>query len=241
MKKKTHKGVLILVISLILAGALFVGFVLLRLFGIPIGVFGYQEGDFYYKTLSTPIMLGIKSNTDTFPVDDVTVKLYYGVYPRGYEPPAASYTHRGDTDIIFGIYTCEYEERENVYASLIFDDYKNIENNIFIKDASKEEVFGGEYWRNMNYWGVSYNHNEDFTIPAEMFTEDYGRFIVKILAFNTNPEYTGYRTGALGYIKVYYQKTDDDTVKLISSSAYYRLKRAQNKTLVETGSGYEAK
>lgn len=197
------------------------GILLIKLVGLPRFVQGYEAGNFSYTLTPNTTMLGIKSNENTFDINNVTVKLHYSVYPLDYSNPEGLYHHEGDTGIIFGIYVCAEEYEESIYSPMLFDDYKNIENHIFIKDATSEEVFDGEYWHNMEYSGITYNHAENFTIPSEIFTEEKGELCIKIIPFNTNENYEGYQTCIPGVITVYYQKTDANTVQLLTSKEYY--------------------
>ena len=60
------------------------------------------------------------------------------------------------------------------------EDYKNVVNHIFLQELSYEQAFTDEYGYKMNYFGIDYNHHESITIPAEVFSKESGKFIIKI-------------------------------------------------------------
>lgn len=221
MKKKLIVGAVVFFIILLLIPIIFFGILLIKFVGLPRFVQGYEAGNFSYTLTPNSTMLGIRSSEDTFSIDEVVVELHYSVYPYDYSNPEGLYHHESDTGLLFGIYVCAEEYEESIFSSMLFDDYKNIENHIFMKGATSEEVFGGEYWHKMEYSGITYNHHEDFTIPSEIFIKEKGKLCIKIIPFNTNENYIGYKTCRPNVITLYYQKLNANTIQLLTFKEYY--------------------
>lgn len=151
----------------------------------------FKSGYFGYTFTPEPIMMGAKSNTDIFTKDNVSFELYYGVYDiedtEEYNTDPKD-THRrpflGDVKIFFALYICDAEFALDVSNDMEFNDYKNIENYYFLKEISEEEAFSEEYGFNMGILrGITYNHHETISIPAEIFTEEKGSFAIRLVAF----------------------------------------------------------
>lgn len=228
MKKKLMIGITTFILLLVFASLILRCAVFVRLFGLPRFKLGYEDGNFDYVFFKgmvlSDIKMGITSLKTSFPIDDVTVKFHYGVLSADQaeqdDSPESYYLrYEDETDVIFGIYVST--ENRLYSTDYLYEDYRNIEDHIFVKEASSKEVFDGEYWHNETYFGVSYNHKEDFTIPAEIFTEDIGEFYIRIIPFTTSTNHTEYKAQSPHSISISYKKIDDDTIKLISSMEYY--------------------
>ena len=181
---------------------------------------GFEKG-FDYTFTPTRIMFGAKSDTDTFPKNDVTFDLYYGVHDvkddKKYgTDPKTFYQKEGDETVFFGLYICDAEHSLDVMNDMEISDYKMIENHYFVKEISEEEAFSDEYGFTMSYWkGITYNHSETITIPTEFFEEETGSFAIKLIAFHepTN-EGDHYYTSTACHIEFDYQGVDENTIKI---------------------------
>ena len=113
------------------------------------------EKGFGYTFTPRQIMFGIRSDTETFAIDDVTFDLYFGTYDIDYceeykVDPRYLYALRDyiDERLIFALYISDPEEdvfRENT-------DYKTIDNYYFVREISEEEALSEEYGFTMSYW-----------------------------------------------------------------------------------------
>lgn len=180
------------------------------------------EKGFDYTFTPNSIMFGVKSDTDTFSINDVTFDLYYGVHDIGYAKkyntdPKSGYRKEGYETIIFGLYICEADCSLDVVNDMEISDYKTIDNHYFVKDIFEEEAFSDEYGFTMSYWkGITYNHSEKITIPPEIFANEAGSFVVKLIAFH-EPMNDGdnYYTSTVRGIELDYQIVDEDTIKIV--------------------------
>ena len=180
------------------------------------------EKGFDYTFTPNSIMFGAKSNTDTFSKNDVTFDLYYGVYDIGYAEkyntdPKSGYRKEGYETIFFGLYICEADYSLDVVNDMEISDYKTIDNHYFVKEISEEEAFSDEYGFTMSYWkGITYNHSEKITIPSELFANETGSFVVKLIAFHEPmSEGENYYTSMARYIEFDYQVVDENTIKFV--------------------------
>lgn len=178
----------------------------------------FEIGHFDYTFTPDSIMMGAKSKTDTFAKDAVSVELYYGVHNIGYDErygtdPKSRYTLSAfpDEKILFALYVCDTEFSLDVVNSMNFEDYKNIDNYYFVKEIFEDEAFSEEYGFNMTYLqGVTYNHHETITIPAELLNKEKGSFSIKILAFQGPLSDSGiYHTTNGSHIELDYEIVDD--------------------------------
>ncbi len=179
------------------------------------------EKGFDYTLTPNEIMFGAKSGTNTFSKNDVTFDLYYGVHDIGYDKkynndPKIHYQKNGNETIFFALYICDADHSLDIMNDMEVSDYKMIDNHYFVKEISEKEAFSGEYGFTMSYWkGITYNHSETITIPAEFFSDEKGRFAVKIIAFH-EPMDKGdnYYTSTTNHIVFRYEAVDDDTIKI---------------------------
>lgn len=182
---------------------------------------GFEKG-FDYTFTPSDIMFGAKSDTDTFPKNDVTFDLYYGVHDIGHDEkyntdPKIGYQKEGDETVFFGLYICEKKHSLDVMNDMEISDYKMIEDHYFVKEISEEEAFSEEYGLNMSYWkGIIYNHSEKITIPTEFFEEETGSFAIKLIAFHEpRNEGDNYYTSKAYHIEFDYQVVDKNTIRII--------------------------
>ena len=180
------------------------------------------EKGFGYTFTPDIIMLGARSDTDTFSKDNVAFDLYYGVHDIGYDEkynthPETHYRKDGYEKIFFGLYICDAEHSLDVVNDMEVDNYKMIDDHYFVKEISEEEAFSEEYGFTMSYWkGISYNHSEEITVPREIFSAKTGSFAIKLIAFHlpTN-EGDNYHTSTASHIEFDYKVIDVNTVKII--------------------------
>ena len=194
-----------------------------------------EEG-FLYSFELWPIMMGMRSKTDTFPEDDVTFELHYSFYEFDDNPPYAPYAlevwdesqnygyYLDDEQIIFCLYIYNIQDKNEQdkdfgYLSEV-SDYKALEHYTFIKEISHEEAFTGEYSYTNSFWtGMQYNHSEMITIPPEVLTAETdgkGTFFIKIIAFQTIPKAEGnsYRFTYSGVMQFDYDMINEQTIRI---------------------------
>ena len=102
------KYIRITVIAMLCAMALIVTDIILKYQHLEKKSHEISEG-FSYTYTPERIMMGMKSKTDTFKVDDVTLDIYYGMYEEGDENPKSHYVREMSENVIFVIYICEYD------------------------------------------------------------------------------------------------------------------------------------
>lgn len=176
----------------------------------------FESGNFRYVWNSDPIMLGIKSDTDTFSKDNVTFDLYFGVHDIGYDKkynnnPKGSYKGQLEEPVLFAIYICPYEYYMDLVYGMEIVDYKTVENHLFVKEISEDDAFSGEYGYTMEHWkGITYNHCEKISIPSHLFDKDKGELVIKIIAFRIYEREEYYLAGNYQCVYFDYELSDDD-------------------------------
>lgn len=179
------------------------------------------EKGFGYTWTPKSIMFGIRADTDTFSKNDVSFNLYYGVHDIGHDSkydsdPKKSYQKEGNETIFFGLYICDKEHSFDIVNDSEITDYKMIENYYFVKDLSEEDAFSEEYGFSVSYWtGITYNHSEKFIVPTEIFANETGSFVIKLIAFReTTNEGRKYYVSTAGDFEITYHLVDENTIKL---------------------------
>ncbi|MBE6944246.1 MAG: hypothetical protein E7453_08360 [Ruminococcaceae bacterium] len=181
------------------------------------------EKGFDYTFNPKEIMLGAISDTDLFDKHNVNFDLCYGTHDIGYCEkyginPRALYakTHLQGADLFFGLYICDAEYEYDIANDMEFSEYKAIDNHYFVKEISEKEAFSEEYGLTMSRWkGITYNHSEKVTIPAETFKAERGRFVIKLVAFHKPiSEGDSYYTSSVGILELNYQIVDENTVRI---------------------------
>ena len=68
----------------------------------------------------------------------------------------------------------------------------------------------------MSYFkGIEYNHMEEICIPDQFLNEESGSFVIKLVAFREPlVEGESYSVASMNFIKVSYQRIDDDRIKI---------------------------
>ena len=149
-----------------------------------------MKGDQVPIARSGNTLLMLKSDKDTFSIDDVTMDLSYGFY----DIDELEGRYNGD---IFHFYPklegykkpffCMYVWEEDGYArfSGITEpgtDYKQIENRYFIKEFSFESVWKREYGYGIGFFNsITFKHKEKFTFPKEVFSKERGEIVMAIV------------------------------------------------------------
>lgn len=162
---------------------------------------------------------GVKSDTNTFAKDDVTFDLYYGLYDIDKKENIVhecihQYAGRDDDDFFFAIYVSV--DTDALYIFLELEDYKNIENAYLIKEISCEEAISQNYGYKINKLsGLKYFHNEQITIPSEIFKSQMYPFYIAILLINTKKDQSVSPVVVDGYfLNLHYQMLDVNTVQI---------------------------
>ena len=189
------------------------------------------EKGFGYTFTPNSAMLAVRSDTDIFPINDVTLDLYYGTYDIDYcekynADPEHFYgvTTFQDAPILFGLYICDASFYTHLLKTKEFSDFRAIDNFVFVRELSSEEAFSKEYGFTMSYWkdvfsgqGITYNHCEKITIPAELFTGDCGTLHIQLVSFHAPTKPDGsYYASHLGDIALEYQVIDKNTIRITS-------------------------
>ena len=177
---------------------------------------GYKAGCFKSRYMYSEAVFGLKADKDVFPINDVTMDLYYGLYDKDNEPHGSTYRHSEGEEFFFAIYVCDAKEELSIYYPMDFNDYQEIENHIYMKTISYEDAFSEEYGYHIDRKGIHYNHQETFTFPAEVFTENKGKVMIKICSFNPSEEDKTFGTASPpSKLELRYEMVDDETVRII--------------------------
>ncbi len=180
------------------------------------------EKGFGYTFTPDEIMMGARSNTDSFAKNSVTFEIGYGMHDMDYDDkygtdPRANYLKDNYKDILFGLYICNIDHTVDVINDMEVSNYKRIDNHYFVKEISEEEAFSEEYGFTMSYGkGMTYNHIEEITIPTDFFVGERGGFVIKIISFLVPlTEEDPYYISVARYIEFEYETLDDNTIKII--------------------------
>ena len=147
----------------------------------------FEGGFFNYRLETYSIMLGARSDTDTFSKDDVRFELYYGLYNADhFDQERLDHWAKGESDVtFFAMYICDESEAPATANGLRFSDYKTIENHYFVKEISAAEGYTSEYGFTVHWAkGITYRHHETIVIPSDVFTKEKGTFLIKITPFH---------------------------------------------------------
>ena len=162
------------------------------------------------------IRIGVKSETNTFSIDNVTFDLYYGFYDvnESIDDEKRRYGELVYQKMFFAIYIHDsYAKVHRAYNA----DYKSIEEYYFVKEISEEEAFSKEYgYIDGGRWkGTEYNHKEMFTIPKEFFKENAGRVEIEVLCFyQISDTEKPFVTSKNRHMKLSYKKLNENTVEI---------------------------
>ena len=174
----------------------------------------YEKGTFSARFEIPVILMGVKSQTKIFSIDDVTLDLYYAFYDNAVSDPDGSYGHYTISGFVFGLYICDKDFIFVPEQGEEIDDFKNIENQYFVKEITQEEFYNGYgYSYNKVSGKVTYDHKEKITIPKEFFDKESGTVLIKIYHYRIS--YEGkYKRYYMEAKELDYEKLDENTIKL---------------------------
>ena len=178
----------------------------------------YENGTFDYQYwIKNCIMMGVRSNTNLFPINDVKLDFYCGIYNinNGAEEEKSNYYALDRENPFFVIYISEQKvDKFKTHTSV--DDYKNDEDYYLVREISEKEAFSNEYgYRMTHLFGMQYNHKEKILIPSRFFTKQKGYFCINVVTF-LQPTSTeqNYLVTEVNNIQLYYEKIDSQIIKL---------------------------
>ena len=182
----------------------------------------YEYGSFSWTARYDYIMMGIKADTNTFPMDSVCFDLYFGLFPTEEKNPKAAYAkshiENGDGDIFFAIYL--YAGHKEADSEKAYDDYRQLEGYHFLREISEEDAFSEEYSFSMEWLaGITYQHNEPIHIPSDTFsqgmmTEEKGQFKIVIISWQPLKESGTYYYASSKTLNVLYSVLGNNEIRL---------------------------
>lgn len=212
---KNYRIIIMIIFGLIIVGSI-ISVLYKRILATHTTNQEFQAGDFTYQNRGTSMKQGVKSDTDTFAIDGVALELFYGFYESDASNYDGAYMGTGTNTVLFAVYVCDSEEALTIYCPMEFDDYRLVDNHIFIREIPYEEAFSGDYGYSMDKKGITYKHHEQITIPSDVFTEEKGEFEIQICSFKRLDDVTGYVTATgPSSIKLRYEKVDAETVRIL--------------------------
>ncbi len=162
---------------------------------LPFLLTSCAKGEPFYKESSRDgpsICAAVKSNTNIFDLDDVTLSWHYG----------QSY-HIGETPT-----NINYREPMNLYFS-------SNSKSIFIKQTeellSSEKYMCDDFYLDAHHHGMGYW--EELTVPKEIFDKEHGSFTFSVRCVTTEEKTQPYYC----FLTLYYEKIGNDKVRLSAS------------------------
>ncbi|MBR6697522.1 MAG: hypothetical protein IKL73_04515 [Lachnospiraceae bacterium] len=180
------------------------------------------KGGFGYDLTPEAIMMGVKSNKNTFKVDDVNVELYYSLYENDEEGERRKYSYIQELQdqVVFGMYMSNINNSYDVLDLIDIyecEDYTKLSKETFIKEITEEEAFDTEYSYGYSHVfdRMLYKHHETINIPKEFFKKEEGFIVIRLVSFITpNERSDKYLAMKYAYIILNYEYIDENTVKL---------------------------
>jgi hypothetical protein len=116
---------------------------------------------------SSPYFAAYRSDKTEFAIDDVTLTFYFGRIDAHF-----GYGNGEETEISIKMFflTGERNDLKYTYIKKI-DDFYREEYNCYMNRINKKTL------------RIIYNHSEDITVPAELFTEERGRLDLGIVEY----------------------------------------------------------
>ena len=174
---------------------------------------------FGYTLASDLITLGVRSDTDTFSIDNVSFDLYYGFFnlDSALRHEKGGYLRSDWENVFFVLYISEDDVINTFRTHATIDEYRGIKDYYIAREIGEEDAFSEEYGYTISrIHGIQYNHKERFTVPSNYFSKQSGKFTVSIVALlYQNEEKQQFMTAEVGYIELNYKKTDESNVRLI--------------------------
>ncbi len=215
----------------------------------------YQEEGYYYprehkyylgqrsKSNWEIMEIFAVSDTNVFPVDNITFDLIYGTHAskymgvretnRIYDADCYTYyyenpDHSLQGEYCFALYLVDGEDSKNFQnEDARIGEIDCIENYQLFKKISEEQAFSEEYgyvvYGHFRIVATKYfKHIENFTVPAEYVKDKQGSFIINIIAYwkDYNKDY--YIVDEDRVIVFEYEKIDENTVKIEFSESNTR-------------------
>ncbi len=206
------KYIRITVIAMLCAMALIATDIILKYQHLERKSHEISEG-FSYTYTPERIMMGMKSKTDTFKVDDVTFDIYYGMYEEGDENPKSYYIHEEET-VFFLLYLYAEDKNSDITDGILYKNYRNTDKIQLVKEIAYEEAFLGDYTYKMSKKnGIEYKHRETVTIKEELFDKDKGSISIELVAL-VPLENGEYMLSNISGINIIYEFISEDTVKI---------------------------
>ena len=179
----------------------------------------YQCGDWTYTLTPHTIMMGIKSDTDTFMRNAVRFDLYYGVYDILYHneyklDPKTGYLREGCEDVFFSLYISNKKDPYQLYNDMRVQNHTEMEGYQHLFDLTSEDAFSEQYGFSMDYSGISYRHREELCIPEDFFSEVSGTIIVQLVAFAIPVDGSDYCITHTDAITLNYQTVEINSIKI---------------------------
>ena len=176
-----------------------------------------QNTDFWgAKGCSIVAML----DSNEFDINRVTFNIGIGLHKLNVwgvsdKNPIEQYPiYTDDAKICFGLYLCKQEGMDLFKENYCFTDISCIDNHIFLNEISQNDAFEKEY----GYRGYNMNHVESFVMPKELFAEQEGIFLIRMVLFLYNFDTNSWIS--LPYcvydIPVIYEKADDRTIVIMN-------------------------
>lgn len=168
---------------------------------------GFSIGFNYKGGKIDTIMCAARSEKTVFDVNDVTLDFYFGWFeplPVGYIDPDS-----------YGIIRAALYFSNNFMWAGIVEDYRNIENKYFIREILFGEFVSETFAVSMTKKsGKNFSHKESLTIPKELFGEKIGLVYFGIVELSFSESSNTYYGGVRGYVQIWYEYIDDNTVRL---------------------------
>ena len=163
--------------------------------------------------------LAAKSSTDTFPIDNVSFELLYGLH-KGKSPSEYSLDRIGNREYTLALYVCEEDENgemDTFFSDMTVnaDNYHSIPYHHLFYSVPDEDVRSAEYYYSVGYnRKFNFNHSEAVKIPEGVFKSEQGKFQIHLILYIIDNENSRYIEYISKYLQFSYEKTDDKTVKL---------------------------
>ena len=184
----------------------------------------YEKGDFYcQKGREKEPRIAAKSNTNTFPIDEVSFKLLYGFYNESDTEFKQYFLGTANDNLIFTLYLCEPEDKGAWYipcseidVEMIIEDYRNIAYHTLVYSyaSTKEAIINEYFFATDNKRFIEYHHSETVTIPEKFFKEKNGYFAIHVLVFSPAEESGFVPVAGCRLTSLFYTKTNDNTIEL---------------------------
>ena len=179
----------------------------------------FETGNFRVASFfRVSMMMALQSDQDVFPIDDVTVDLFYGLYDVDIVEDEHNGNPRGEYSsqpghIVFVLYAYDFSNIPDLYE---VSDYTKTEGLYFIKDIPEEEAFSEDYGYEADWLAyITYHHNEQITIPQESFTSDKGDILLTLSLWDEYEKGSGKHFYCWDTsIRLGYERLDDNRVKL---------------------------